>query len=174
MRFSHCMCKAHVSCVACCMCQTSVGIYKHMSITLLHLRLLHRICKAHVSCVARVRHLLGQCHYTCDCRIACVRLQKTLDAIRKDLSTVSRWSEGIKDVGDIRKIQIQKWNIENTKNDLLCRVSVREAMEWLRLVGSIKLQVSFAEYRLFHRALLQKRPIIFSMLLTEATPYQKL
>ena len=28
------------------------------------------------------------------------------------------------------------------------------------IIGSIKLQVSFAEYRLFYRALLQKRPII--------------
>jgi len=37
---------------------------------------------------------------------------------------------------------------------------------WLRSVGSIKLQVSFAEYRLFYRALLQKRPIILSILLT--------
>ena len=44
------------------------------------------------------------------------------------------------------------------------------AMGWLRSVGSIKLHVSFAEYRLFHRALLQKRPIIVSILLTEATP----
>ena len=33
-------------------------------------------------------------------------------------------------------------------------------MGWLRSVGSIKSQVSFAEYRLFCRALLQKRPII--------------
>ena len=31
-------------------------------------------------------------------------------------------------------------------------------MWWLRSVGSIKLQVSFAEYRLFYRSLLQKRP----------------
>jgi len=31
---------------------------------------------------------------------------------------------------------------------------------WLRLVGSLKLWVSFAEYSLFYRALLQKRPII--------------
>ena len=30
----------------------------------------------------------------------------------------------------------------------------------LRLVGSLKLQVSFAEYRLFYRVLLQKRPVI--------------
>ena len=44
-------------------------------------------------------------------------------------------------------------------------------MGWLRLVGSSKLQVSFAEYRLFYRALLQKRPIILRSLLVEATPY---
>jgi len=42
---------------------------------------------------------------------------------------------------------------------------------WLRSVGSIKLYVSLAEYRLFYRALLQKRPIILSILLTKATPY---
>jgi len=36
------------------------------------------------------------------------------------------------------------------------------AIGWLRLVGSLKLLVSFAEYRLFHRALLQKRPVIWS------------
>jgi len=43
---------------------------------------------------------------------------------------------------------------------------------WLRLVGSLKLQVSLAEYRLFNRALLQKRPIILRSLLIVATPYQ--
>ena len=42
-------------------------------------------------------------------------------------------------------------------------------MGWLRLVGSLKLQVSFAEYRLFYRALLQKRPVIFKRLLIVAT-----
>ena len=46
-----------------------------------------------------------------------------------------------------------------------------DTMGWLRLVGSVKLQVSFAEYRLFYRALLQKRPIVLSILLTVATPY---
>ena len=43
-------------------------------------------------------------------------------------------------------------------------------MGWLQSVGSIKLKVSFAEYRLFYRALLQKRPVILSILLTKATP----
>ena len=44
-------------------------------------------------------------------------------------------------------------------------------MGWIRLVGSLKLHVSFGEYRLFYRALLQKRPIILKRLLIVATPY---
>jgi len=36
------------------------------------------------------------------------------------------------------------------------------------LVGSFKLQVSFAEYSLFYRALLQKRPIFFLTYLVAA------
>jgi len=43
-------------------------------------------------------------------------------------------------------------------------------MGWLRLVGSLKLYVSFAEYSLFYRALLQKRPINLRSLLILATP----
>jgi len=42
-------------------------------------------------------------------------------------------------------------------------------MVWLRLVCSLKLQVSFAEYRLLYRSFLQKRPTILRSLLTEAT-----
>jgi len=45
-------------------------------------------------------------------------------------------------------------------------------MGWLRLVGSLKLQVSFAEYSLFYRARLQKRPIIFRSLLIRSYPIQ--
>jgi len=44
-----------------------------------------------------------------------------------------------------------------------------EDRRWLRLVGSLKLQISFAEYTLFYRALLQKRPIILGSLLIVAT-----
>ena len=44
-------------------------------------------------------------------------------------------------------------------------------MGWLRLVDSLKLQVSFVEYRFFYRALCQKRPMILRSLLIEATPY---
>jgi len=44
-------------------------------------------------------------------------------------------------------------------------------MGWLRVVGSLKSQVSFAEYSLFYRALLQRRPVILRSLLIVATPY---
>ena len=47
----------------------------------------------------------------------------------------------------------------------------RSHMGWLRLVGSLQLYVSFAEYRLFSRALAQKRPIIWRSLLIVATPF---
>ena len=56
-----------------------------------------------------------------------------------------------------------------TWHQLCADVSVH--MGWLRLVGSLKSYVSFAEYRLFYRALLQKRPPILRSLLIEATPY---
>jgi len=45
------------------------------------------------------------------------------------------------------------------------------AMGWLRLVGSLKLWVSAAEYRLFYRALLQNKPIFLRSLLIMATPH---
>ena len=44
-------------------------------------------------------------------------------------------------------------------------------MGWLWLVGSIKLQDSFAKETYKRDAILQKRPIILSILLTVATPY---
>jgi len=47
----------------------------------------------------------------------------------------------------------------------------RSGMGWLRLVGSIKLLVFFAEERLFYGALRHKRPIILSILLIVATQY---
>jgi len=60
---------------------------------------------------------------------------------------------------------------------LSCQTTMRTlgcqtTMGWLRLVGSLKSLVSFAEYRLFYRALLQKRPVILRSLLSVATPYE--
>jgi len=53
----------------------------------------------------------------------------------------------------------------------LLRLSYNSCMGWLRVVGSLKFQVSFAEYRLFYRALLQKRPVILRSLLIVVAPY---
>jgi len=49
-----------------------------------------------------------------------------------------------------------------------------KAMGWLRLISSLKLQVSFAEYSLFYGALLQKRLVIVRSLLIVATSYDVL
>jgi len=45
-------------------------------------------------------------------------------------------------------------------------------MEWLRLVGSLKLLVSFAKLLYKRDDILQKRPVILRGLLIVATPYE--
>jgi len=45
------------------------------------------------------------------------------------------------------------------------RLLIINPMGWIRLVGSLKLYVSFPEYSLFYRAFLRKRPIILIRLL---------
>ena len=47
----------------------------------------------------------------------------------------------------------------------------RRHMGWLWLVGSIKLQASFAKEHYKRANILQKRPMILSIILTVATPY---
>jgi len=54
-------------------------------------------------------------------------------------------------------------------DNILCDDTLFD-MGWLRLVGSSKFQVFLAEYSLFCRALLQKRPMILRSLLIVATP----
>jgi len=49
--------------------------------------------------------------------------------------------------------------------------SLNVCMGWLSLVGSLKIQVSFAGYSLFYRALLQKRPMFLESLQIVATSY---
>jgi len=57
----------------------------------------------------------------------------------------------------------------STNFSQFCSTVILHSMVWLVLVGSFKLWVSYAEYRLFCRALLQKRPIMFISLLIVAT-----
>jgi len=51
------------------------------------------------------------------------------------------------------------------------RIHTFSNMGWLRLVGSLKLQVSFAKEPYKRDYILQKRPIILRSLLIVATPY---
>jgi len=60
-----------------------------------------------------------------------------------------------------------------TSHIYMRHITHEEGMGWLRLVGSLKLDLSFAEHSLFYRALLQKRPIILRSLLIVATPYER-
>jgi len=53
-------------------------------------------------------------------------------------------------------------------------VFIRTHMGWLRLVGSFKLQVSFAKEPYKRDHILQQRPTILRSLLIEATPYPAL
>jgi len=46
-------------------------------------------------------------------------------------------------------------------------------MRWLRLVGSLKVQVSFAKEPYKREYILQKRPIFLRSLLLIATPYEE-
>jgi len=62
------------------------------------------------------------------------------------------------------------WRSELTAN-IDWDVAAVCGMGWLRLVGSSKLYVSFAEYSLFYRTLLQKRPMLLNSLLVVATPW---
>ena len=59
-----------------------------------------------------------------------------------------------------------QWATHDIAQVFMCDVG------WLWLVGSFKLYVSFAGFRLFYRALLQKRPILLRSLLIVATPYR--
>jgi len=70
-------------------------------------------------------------------------------------------------------IYMYKCHAKLEEHILKFQLAPRLTMGWIRLVGSLKLYVSFAEYSLFCKALLQKRPIILRSLLIIATPYAK-
>jgi len=75
------------------------------------------------------------------------------------------WMSHVTHINDSWMSRVYEWGISH--------IWIRHVthMGWLQLVGSLKLWVSFAEYCLFYRALLQKRPIILRSLLIVATPY---
>ena len=67
--------------------------------------------------------------------------------------------------------QIQKLKFYGT-NSNQTQISISMYMGWLRVVGSLKLYVSFANEPYKRNYILQRRLIILRSLLIEATPYQ--
>ena len=60
-----------------------------------------------------------------------------------------------------RTVDIIVYTAHSTQHTAHSRyVLYMTGMGWLQLVGSIKFKVSYAEYGLFYRALLQKRPVL--------------
>jgi len=88
-------------------------------------------------------------------------IKRALYSIKRALHSIKRASVKYRQIWIGRVTYQQLW---------MCHVS---HMGWLRWVGSLKSQVSFTEYRLFYRALLQKKPIILRSLLIVATPYHR-
>ena len=76
------------------------------------------------------------------------------------VATISRLLQiiGLFGKRDLEKRQYSAKETYNLKEPTSSAMS--HTMGWLRLVGSLKLKVSFVENSLFYRALLQKRPTI--------------
>jgi len=103
----------------------------------------------------------------CCIGLQCAAVQHTVLSRNLEYVVKSWWSQRPHDIHYLRLSQSFGPKIP----DLLSWTFSSGTMGWLQLVGSLKWQVSFAEYRLFCRALLQRRPIILrSLLIVAATP----
>ena len=71
------------------------------------------------------------------------------------------------------KMQTQLLHCKRNHYTTCAHTLTHTHMGWLRLVGSFKLQVSFAKEPYKRDYILPKRPIILRSLLIEATPYMK-
>jgi len=98
------------------------------------------------------------------CFILCIRMYKY---IHTHVHTYSRHTQlSIYLVCDSSSIRMYSSDIliiyasQLVKNFKSQSFTTIVCVGWLRLVGSLKLYASFAEYHIFYRALLQKRPII--------------
>jgi len=115
-------------------------------------------------------HLLYMC--VCVCVCVCVGYM--------DVSNTHKHTYIAKMCANVRvRIHILRMHIlrihkrmDTTHADVVCVAKTCSSMGWLRLVRSIKLKVSFAKEPYKREYILQKRPLILSILLTVATPYQ--
>jgi len=141
-------------------------------------------------CVWRICECVCVCVCVCICIHACI-------CTYISMCTYSTWRRShcddlaLRESKWLRESKCENFNRRLTKSpnlnttlrkyayvpgDIIAPSSVRMElsdklpMGWLPFVGSFKLQVSSAEYHLFYRFLLQKRPTILRSLLIVATP----
>ena len=95
----------------------------------------------------------------------CAYIVSTYVVSKYIVSTYNVWAD---------MLWVDCWYARTASAQHMCSQSTHTpqyAMGCLRLSGSLKTQVSSAEYRLFDRALSHKRPVILKSLLMVATPY---
>ena len=92
-------------------------------------------------------------------------------------SKLKAWTSLLPRFSEKRRSSFELWALKElfenvTPNGIGCTHLAERAMGWLRLVGSLKLQVSFAKETYKRDDILQKRPIILTWrsLLIVATP----
>ena len=112
------------------------------------------VCCSVLQCVAACCSML-QCVAVCCSVLQCV-------AVCCSMAKIFFWGICQKAKDRFKKCRFNRYGTTNAD---------ASGMEWLRLVGSLGLWVSFTEYSLFYMALLQKRPITLRCLLIVATPY---
>jgi len=126
------------------------------------------MCVYVCACAPCVHACLCVCVRVCVCVCVCVRVRGRVKFLA---SHELKSSCAFHDLNDSCKHH--KLTASCKCHELTASCKCHEQLTgWLRLVGSIKVQVSFAEYCLFYRALLQKRLINLSILLNKSTPYQ--
>ena len=122
------------------------------------------------------QHALQHAATHCNTPHACLRTRHR-EWARERQSACTRTSEGTAHTSDIDDTQQRHTYqdaraTEMTRQKRLAIQDTRDTnMGWLCSVGSIKSRVSFAEYTLFCRSLLQKRLIILRSRLIVANPY---
>jgi len=115
-----------------------------------------RTCLMHVSCHIWMRHVTFECvmsRMNASCHIW--MRQGTYKCVEPDARTCLTYFNS----NNAINVSCYTWMHHVTYECVMSHMNESNIrMGWLRLVGSLKLQVSSAEYRLFYRALLQKRP----------------
>jgi len=122
---------------------------------------LHLCCDS-FTCVTCLIHCVTWRIHTCD---------MTHSYVRRDSFTCATWLIHMRDMTHSYVCDMPHSRVRRDSIIWVTCLIHSCGMGWLRLVGSLKLQVSFAREPYKRNDILQKRPIILRSLLIVATPY---